>query len=74
VLIEAAGNVVFLLIMNSIGALYLGRLELFRAIVSDRDELVPEYRTAARAVAAGDGDAAAAAVRRLAEAQERRLA
>ena len=40
VLIEAAGNVVFLLVMNSIRALYLDNLELFRPIVSGRAELV----------------------------------
>jgi DNA-binding FadR family transcriptional regulator len=73
VLIEAAGNVVFLLVMNSIRALYLDRLELFRPIVSDRGELVGRYRAAALAVADGDGDAAAAEVFRLAAAQETRL-
>ena len=36
VLIEAAGNVVFLLVMNSIRALYLDNLELFRPIVAGR--------------------------------------
>jgi len=73
VLIEAAGNVVFLLVMNSIRALYLDNLELFRPIVSDRAELVSRYRAAALAIAAGDGDAAAAEVFQLAAAQEARL-
>ena len=73
VLIESAGNVVFLLVMNSIRALYLDRLELFRPIVSDRDGLVARYRAAARAVADGNGDAAAAEVFQLAAAQETRL-
>jgi len=73
VLIEAAGNVVFLLVMNSIRALYLDRLELFRPIVSRRAELLPRYRAAARAVAGGDGDGAAAEVARLAAEQEARL-
>jgi DNA-binding FadR family transcriptional regulator len=73
VLIEAAGNVVFLLVMNSIRALYLDHLELFRPIVSRRAELVPRYRAAARAIADGDGDAAAAEVFQLAAAQETRL-
>jgi DNA-binding FadR family transcriptional regulator len=72
-LIEAAGNVVFLLVMNSIRALYLDHLELFRPIVSGRAELVPRYRAAARAVADGDGDTAAAEVFQLATAQETRL-
>ena len=73
VLIEAAGNVVFLLVMNSIRALYLDHLELFRPIVTGRDELVPRYRAAAEAIAGGDGDTAAAEVRALAAAQESRL-
>jgi GntR family transcriptional repressor for pyruvate dehydrogenase complex len=73
VLVEAAGNVVFLLVFNSIRALYLERLDLFRAIVGDRGELVEDYRLAARAIAQGDGEVAAAAVARLAAGQERRL-
>jgi GntR family transcriptional regulator, transcriptional repressor for pyruvate dehydrogenase complex len=73
VLIEAAGNVVFLLVMNSIRALYLEHLDLFRPIVSGRAELAPRYRAAAQAVAGGDGNAAATAVFRLAAEQEARL-
>jgi GntR family transcriptional repressor for pyruvate dehydrogenase complex len=71
VLIEAAGNVVFLLIMNSIRALYLENLVLFRPIVAP--ELAGHYRVAARAVRDGDGDAAAAEIATLAAAQEARL-
>ena len=59
--------------MNSIRALYLDNLELFRPIVSGRAELAPRYRAAALAVADGDGDAAAAEVFRLAAEQETRL-
>jgi GntR family transcriptional repressor for pyruvate dehydrogenase complex len=73
VLIEAAGNVVFLLVMNSIRALYLENLELFRPIVSGREELLEHYRAAALAVRDGDGDEAAARIARLAAAQESRL-
>jgi GntR family transcriptional regulator, transcriptional repressor for pyruvate dehydrogenase complex len=69
VLIQAAGNVVFLLVMNSIRALYLENLELFRPLVSVGDP----YTAAARAVAEGDADAAAATVAALAAAQEARL-
>ena len=68
-LIEAAGNVVFLLVRNSIRALYLGNLELFSPLVSGSDP----YADAARAVAARDGAAAAEIVARLAGAQETRL-
>ena len=73
VLIQAAGNVVFLLVMNSIRALYLDNLDLFRPIVSGRADLVERYHAAAVAVAEGDGDAAAAEVFRLAAEQETRL-
>jgi GntR family transcriptional regulator, transcriptional repressor for pyruvate dehydrogenase complex len=69
VLIEAAGNVVFLLVMNSIRALYLENLELFRPLVSRADP----YAEAARAVSAGDGDAAAATIAAIASDQEARL-
>lgn len=71
--IEAAGNLVFTLIINSIRAVYVEHLELFRAIVSERDELVPLYRRAARAIADGNGRRAAEVARRLAEAQEERM-
>jgi GntR family transcriptional regulator, transcriptional repressor for pyruvate dehydrogenase complex len=71
VLIEAAGNVVFLLVMNSIRALYLENLELFRPIVAPA--LAGHYREAARAVRDGDGDAAAVEIATLAAAQEARL-
>jgi GntR family transcriptional repressor for pyruvate dehydrogenase complex len=68
-LIEAAGNVVFLLVMNSIRALYLENLELFRPLVSGADP----YAGAARAIADGDGGRAAEIVARLAATQEARL-
>ncbi|WCB92598.1 Fatty acid metabolism regulator protein [Baekduia alba] len=71
--IDAADNLVFGLILNSIRELYLGHLERFRPIVTDRDDLIPLYRRAARAVAAGHDGRAAAAVEKLAAAQERRM-
>src|SRR3954454_11637167 len=73
VLIEAAGNVVFLLVMNSIRAIYLDHLELFRPIVADRAGLLPRYRAAARAILEGDGDAAAAGAPAPAGERESRL-
>lgn len=72
-LVEAAGNLVFQLIMNSVRELYLPHAELFAALVADRAELLPLYRRVASAVADGDGDAAAGAVAELAAAQERRM-
>jgi GntR family transcriptional regulator, transcriptional repressor for pyruvate dehydrogenase complex len=72
-LVEAAGNVVFRLILNSIRALYFERAELFRAVVADREELAPLYARAAAAVEAAVGADAAAALTELASLQERRL-
>lgn len=68
-LVEAAGNLVFQLIMNSVRELYLPRVEAFAGLVSDPQELAPLYLQAARAVDGGDGEAAAAAVERLASIQ-----
>jgi GntR family transcriptional repressor for pyruvate dehydrogenase complex len=72
-LIDAAGNLVFTLILNSIRELYLGHLERFVPIVTGREELAPLYRRAARAVATGEAGRAAAALARLAGAQEARM-
>jgi GntR family transcriptional regulator, transcriptional repressor for pyruvate dehydrogenase complex len=72
-LVEAADNVVFTLVMNSIRQLYFQRAELFAAVVEDHAELAPLYARAATAVRGGAPGRAAGAVRRLAEAQERRL-
>ncbi len=68
-LVEAAGNIVFQLIMNSVRELYLPQADAFAALVSHRDELVELYTRAAAAVGDGDGDGAAAAVDELAAAQ-----
>jgi GntR family transcriptional regulator, transcriptional repressor for pyruvate dehydrogenase complex len=70
-LVEAAGNVVFVLILNSIRELYLERAELFRAVVAG--DLPPLYRRAAAAVAAGSPARAAGAVGELTARQEERL-
>jgi DNA-binding FadR family transcriptional regulator len=72
-LVEAAGNVVFTLIMNSIRELYFERADLFRAVVGDAEELAPGYEQAAAAIARQDGDKAAAAIERLTTEQEQRL-
>ena len=68
-LVEAAQNLVFQLIMNSVRELYLPRVEAFAGLVSDSQELAPLYIEAARAVEAGDAEAGAAAVGRLASSQ-----
>jgi len=72
--VEAAGNIVFQLIMNSVRELYLPRIGAFGGIVAHRDAWAPTYLLAAQAIRAGDGDAAAAAVAELALAQERAMA
>lgn len=75
-IVEASGNVVFQLILNSIRQLYLEHAELFRAVVAEPDELAPLYRRAAKAIsrgARGGAASAARAVSDLARAQERRL-
>ena len=72
-LVEAARNVVLLLVMNSIREIYLQRGELFRAVVADGDALAPLYVRAARAIARRQPDAARRAVAELAAIQEQTL-
>jgi DNA-binding FadR family transcriptional regulator len=72
-LVDAAGNVVLVLVMNSIRRIYFARGELFEAVVADRAALSPLYARAARAVDRRQPGAAARAVAELALAQERAL-
>ncbi len=71
--VEATGNLVFQLIMNSVRELYLPRIELFAPVVADRRALAPLYARGAMAIAAGEGAAAAEAIGELAGAQELRM-
>jgi DNA-binding FadR family transcriptional regulator len=73
IVVEAAGNLVFGLIMNSVRELYLAQADLFTAIVARRDELAPLYERAAAAIAAGDATLAADTVTELAAAHEARI-
>jgi DNA-binding FadR family transcriptional regulator len=73
VIVEASGNLVLRLIMNSIRALYLEHAEAFRAVVGDLVDLAPLYEQAAKAVEDADADGAADAVAELAGRQERAL-
>lgn len=73
-LVEAAGNIVFQLIMNSVRELYLPRIGAFGGIVAHRDAWAPTYLRAAQAIRARDGDTAAVAVAELARAQEAAMA
>jgi DNA-binding FadR family transcriptional regulator len=67
--IEASGNLVFQLIMNSVRALYLPSADAFTRMLGD----VELYGVAADAIRQRDADGAAAAVAALAGAQERRM-
>jgi DNA-binding FadR family transcriptional regulator len=69
-LVEAAGNLVFQLIMNSVRELYLPHAAAFVVIVARRAQLAPLYARVAVAVRDRDGEAAAAAIGELAAAQE----
>jgi DNA-binding FadR family transcriptional regulator len=73
-LVEASGNLVFVLVMNSIRELYFEHADLFRAIVDRDGQLTSLYTEAAGAVERRDAGAAPSAVRRLAEGQAERLA
>src|SRR5947207_4242354 len=68
-LVEAAGNLVFQLIMNSVRELYLQRAEDFTALVAAGESHTGLYRRAAAAVAARDAEEAARALGELASAQ-----
>jgi len=72
-LVEASGNVVFVLILNTVRRLYLEHAALFEAVVAGHGERAPLYGGAARAIEAGAPARAASAVARLAGEQERRL-
>jgi GntR family transcriptional repressor for pyruvate dehydrogenase complex len=72
-LVEASGNVVFVLILNSIRRLYFDHAELFAGVVAERAELAPLYRRAALAIEAKAPARAAKALAELAAVQERGL-
>lgn len=69
-LVEAAHNIVFVLILNSIREAYFAHAERFRGLTADRARLDPLYAEVARAVAEREPEAAAKATRALATAQE----
>jgi GntR family transcriptional regulator, transcriptional repressor for pyruvate dehydrogenase complex len=68
-LVEAAGNLVFQLIMNSVRELYLPRADSFAGLVMDRGLVSHFYVRTAAAVNARDGDGAREAIGELASAQ-----
>jgi DNA-binding FadR family transcriptional regulator len=69
VLVEASGNLVLVLVVNSIRRLYFDQAELFRGMMGDLGALGPLYRRAARAVREWDPEGAALAVQEVAEVQ-----
>jgi GntR family transcriptional repressor for pyruvate dehydrogenase complex len=71
-LAQAAGNLVFVLILNSIRALYFAHAERLPVTAGHR-ELGPLYRRAAAAVAAGAADRARETVGELADRQRARV-
>ncbi len=71
--IEAADNIVFQLIMNSVRRLYLPNASSFARIVADRAELAPLYVAVAAAIRKREGAAAARSIGALARAQEQRI-
>jgi len=68
--VEAADNLVFQLIMNSVRDLYLPHAERFMALVSQRAELATLYEATAQAITAGSTEEAATTIGELAAAQE----
>jgi GntR family transcriptional regulator, transcriptional repressor for pyruvate dehydrogenase complex len=72
-IVDAAGNLVFRLITNSVRELYLPRIRAFSGIIAQRDTWAPVYARTAAAVRNRDGDGAAAAIAELAAAQERAM-
>jgi GntR family transcriptional repressor for pyruvate dehydrogenase complex len=71
--VEAAGNLVLALVMNSIRHVYFERADLFERVVDDHEALAPLYAKAAEEITRRDSDGAARAVRALADAQAERV-
>lgn len=71
-LAETAGNLVFVLVLNSIRELYFRHAERL-PVTLRAAELAPHYRAAALAIETGDERAARDGVQRLADLQRRRV-
>ena len=72
-IVDAAGNLVLALVMNSIRHVYFQRADLFAKVVDDHQALATLYEEAAQAIAQRQPDEAANATKRLAQAQAERL-
>jgi GntR family transcriptional repressor for pyruvate dehydrogenase complex len=73
VMADAAANLVFSLVMNSIRDVYFARAHLFAPMLAGHAELAPLYRQAARAVHHRRAGAAARAVEQVANRHEEAL-
>jgi GntR family transcriptional regulator, transcriptional repressor for pyruvate dehydrogenase complex len=71
--VEAAGNLVFQLIMNSVRELYLPNVAAFAPVVAGRGKLIGHYRRAAHAIEERNATEAAETIAELAGAQERQM-
>ncbi len=72
-IVEAAGNVVYTLIVNSIKQIYFQFAPLFESLVGNLEKLKSRYLEVAEAIARKDGNAAAKATSRLALEQQKLL-
>lgn len=72
-LVEACGNLVFVLVTNSIRQLYFEHAQLFSAMTASPEALAGLYGRAAKAIELGRREEAAAAIEELARVQEKRL-
>ena len=72
-IVDAAGNLVLGLVMNSIRHVYFQRADLFAQVVDRHEELAPLYAQVAYAIGQRDPDGAAGATRALAQAQTERV-
>lgn len=70
-LVEASGNVVFVLILNTVRRIYLENADRLEAVAAP--DLAPLYERAAGAIARGEATRAANVIAKLAGEQERRL-
>jgi GntR family transcriptional repressor for pyruvate dehydrogenase complex len=72
-IVDAAGNLVLKLVMNTIRQIYFERVDLFAAVMDRHRELASLYTEAAAAIERHDADGAAYVVRVIADAQAERL-
>jgi GntR family transcriptional regulator, transcriptional repressor for pyruvate dehydrogenase complex len=72
-IIQGSGNLVYVLVLNTIRDRYLAHHSLFGALVSEHTSLIPLYTGIARAIADGEPETAARLTHELASEQARRL-